>query len=190
MPSSPAKACRDLSRLVRSIRRDFPDVPIGVEPYTVDEHDLRLLKKAGATELKLNIQCATPALLGRVCPGLDWAGIMKNLEAGVRLFGPNRVCSNLILGLGETDRQALRTAETLAAMGVAANLRPLRVNALNSGPLGRALGKGHRPPGAARMLRLAAAQKGIFSKYGLDPSAFRTMCHRCTACDIEPFADI
>ncbi len=190
VPSSPAGACRDLARLARSIRRDFPNVPIGVEPYTVDAKDLRLLRKAGASELKLNVQCATPAIMARVCPGLEWNGVMENLEAGVRFFGQDRVCSNLLVGLGESDREALRTVGTLAAMGVAANLRPLRVNELNAGPLGRALGRRPRTPGAPRMLRLAAAQKRIFSEHGLDPTGFRTMCHRCTACDVEPFRDI
>jgi len=190
VPDSPSGACRDLARLVRSIRRDFPNVPIGVEPYTIEERDIFLLKRAGATELKLNVQCASQGLMERVCPGLDRDGILRNLAAGVRLFGKGRVCSNLLVGLGETDREALRTVEELAAMGVAVNLRPLRLNALNRIPLGNALGKEPRPPDASRLLRLAAAQKKIFSKHGLDPSSFRTMCHRCTACDIEPFCDV
>jgi biotin synthase-related radical SAM superfamily protein len=190
VPSSPSRACRDLARLVRSIRRDFPSVPIGVEPYTIDESDLRLLRSAGATELKLNIQCATAGLMERVCPDLDREGILWTLVAGVRMFGKGRVCSNLLVGLGETDRELLATVRVLAALGVAVNLRPLRLNALNRGPLGKALGKEPEPPDASRMLRLASAQKRIFAEHGLDPSSFRTMCHRCTACDIEPFVDI
>jgi len=190
VPVSPSGACRDLARIVRSIRRDFPNVPIGVEPYTVEERDIRLLKRAGATELKLNVQCATPGLMERVCPGLDRDGILWNLTAGVRLFGTGRVCSNLLIGLGETDREVLRTVRELAAIGVAANLRPLRLNALNRSRLKNALGKEPRPPDAARIYRLALAQKKLFSEHGLDPSSFRTMCHRCTACDIEPFCDV
>ena len=188
--STPSNACRDMARLVRSIRRDFPGVPIGVEPYTVDEKDIRLLKKAGATELKLNVQCATAELMERVCPGLDREGIMQNLSAGVRLFGKGRVCSNLLIGLGETDRQVLRTVRKLAEIGVAVNLRPLRLNALNRGRLKKALGKEPAPPDASRILRLASAQKEIFSEHGLVPLSFRTMCHRCTACDLEPFRDV
>lgn len=190
VPSSPSKACRDLAGLVRSIGRDFPAVPIGVEPYTVDERDLRLLRRAGATELKLNVQCATAGLMERVCPGLDREGILQNLAAGVRLFGRGRVCSNLIVGLGETDEEVLETVRELAASGVAVNLRPLRLNAQNRGPLEKALGKEPETPRASRLLGLASAQKRIFSEHGLDPSLFQTMCHRCTACDLEPFRDI
>ena len=190
VPVSPSGACRDLARIVRSIRRDFPNVPIGVEPYTVEERDIRLLKRAGATELKLNVQCATAELMERVCPGLDREGIMQNLSAGVRLFGKGRVCSNLLIGLGETDRQVLRTVRKLAEIGVAVNLRPLRLNALNRGPLKKALGKPPNPPNASRIILLASAQKEIFSEHGLVPLSFRTMCHRCTACDLEPFRDV
>jgi len=190
IPDTPSRACRDIARLVRSVRRDFPSVPVGVEPYTVDEGDLRALRRAGATELKLNIQCATGAIMRRVCPELDRDGILENLEAGVRLFGRGRVCSNLIIGLGETDAQALRAARLLARMGVAVNIRPLRVNALNRGPLERALGGRPGPPDGRRLLRLSRAQKRIFLEHGLEPGSFRTMCHRCTACDIEPFADL
>jgi len=190
VPSSPSEACRDLARLVRSIRRDFPSVPIGVEPYTVDPEDLGRLRRAGATELKLNVQCATPALMRRVCPGLDRPGILRALEEGVRLFGRGRVCSNLLVGFGETDREVLAAVSALAAKGVAVNLRPLRVNALNRGRLESALGRAPRPPSAARMLRLARSQRKLFSEHRLDPSSFRTMCHRCTACDVEPFCDI
>jgi biotin synthase-related radical SAM superfamily protein len=190
VPSTPSKACRDLAGMVRSIRKAFPEVPIGVEPYTVDDKDIVLLRRAGATELKLNIQCATEGLMARVCPGLDRAGILRNLVNGVRLFGRGRVCSNLLVGLGETDAEALAAVRELASLGVAVNLRPLRVNALNRGPLLRALGREPVLPGASRMLRLARAQKRIFSENGLEPASFRTMCHRCTACDIEPFADL
>lgn len=190
VPSSPSKACRDLGRLVNSIRADFPDTPIGVEPYTVRDSDLLLLRRAGADELKLNIQCASAQIFDKVCPGLDRDGLWRNLDAGTRIFGRGKVCSNLILGLGETDGQVLETVERLAVMGVAANLRPLKVGPQNIGSLTMALGRPPRRPSAARLGKLAAAQKRIFQRYGIDNTSFKTMCHRCTACDLEPFADL
>jgi len=190
IPSLPSKACRDMARLVRSIRADFPRVPIGVEPYTVNSSDLIGLRSAGSTELKLNIQCATDELFERVCPGLDREGIWRNISAGVGLFGRGKVCSNLIIGLGETDRQVMAAMERLAGMGVAVNLRPLKTGPLNIVALEKALGHRPRRPTAVRLMRLAAAQKAIFESHHLRPSVFKTMCHRCTACDLEPFADI
>jgi biotin synthase-related radical SAM superfamily protein len=190
IPSTPSKACRDMARMVRSIRAAFPRVPIGVEPYTVNEADLEEVRLAGADELKLNIQCATDEIFEKVCPGLDRKGIWRNLSAGVRLFGRGKVCSNLIIGLGETDRDVLSVVEKLAGMGVAANLRSLKTGPLNDSALEEALGRRPTKLAAARLVRLASAQKGIFEKHRLHPSVFRTMCHRCTACDMEPFVDL
>lgn len=190
VPASPSKACRDLGRLVSSIRADFPDVPIGVEPYTVKGSDLMLLRRAGADELKLNVQCASRPIFDKICPGLEWDGLWKNLDAGTKLFGRGKVCSNVIIGLGETDGQVLDTVERLAGMGVAASLRPLKVGPPNIRPLSMALGRPPRRPAASRLGRLAAAQKVIFQRHAIDTAVFKTMCHRCTACDLEPFADL
>jgi biotin synthase-related radical SAM superfamily protein len=190
VPSTPSEACRDIARLTSSIRADFPLVPIGVEPYTVKRSDIAALRRAGADELKLNIQCATRSIFERVCPDLDWNGIWRNLGSGVRLFGRGNVCSNLIIGMGETDEDVIITVEKLAAMGVAANIRPLRTGPLNIEALERALGESPVRPTAARLRRLASAQKKSFERHGMRTSLFRTMCHRCTACDLEPFKDI
>ena len=189
VPATPSSACRDVARLVASIRSEFPHVPIGVEPYTTRPADLRLLRKAGACELKLNVQCASRSLFDKVCPGLDWDGIWENLRAGVKLFGRGKVCSNIILGLGETDDEVLEAVERLAVLGVAADLRPLKLGPGNEEALARALGQKPRRPGRARLEKLCAAQARLFRKHGIDPSLFRTMCHRCTACDLEPFRD-
>lgn len=190
IPRSPSAACRDMARLTASIRAGFPGVPIGVEPYTLSGPDLEMLRRAGADELKLNVQCASRRLFRKVCPDLDWECVWKNLGTGVRLFGRGKVCSNLIIGLGETDAEVVATVERLAALGAAANLRPLRTGPLNEEALKKALGRIPSPPSPARLKKLAAAQKMLFQRYGLDPSRFRTMCHRCTACDMEPFRDI
>lgn len=190
IPASPAAASLELARFVRSLRASLPEIPIGVEPYTTSRKDIEMLYSAGATELKLNIQCATERLMKRICPGLDWKGVWRALEVGTATFGKNRVCSNLILGLGETDQEVTEAAERLAGMGALVNLRPLRINPLNIRPLRNALGREPAPVPAQRILRLAAVQKGIFSEHSLRPSLFRTMCHRCTACELEPFRDV
>ncbi|MGQ9582750.1 MAG: radical SAM protein [Thermoplasmatota archaeon] len=190
VPHGVSGAVGDVAELARRVRSAFPELPIGVEPYATSPRDIRRLKSSGATELKLNIQCATEELMERVCPGLDWGGIWAALEAGVEVFGRNRVCSNLILGLGESDREALAAAERLARIGALVNLRPLRVSPWNTEPLREALGRAPRTPSPPRLLRLALAQKKIFQRHSLDPSVFRTMCHRCTACELAPFRDI
>ena len=106
-----------------------------------------------------------------------------------RRFGRNKVCSNIIFGLGETDETVLNGVRALAGMGAVATLRAIRVSALNRGDLDRTLGK-LRPVTAGRMLNLAREQKTILQDHGLSPLGFKTMCHACLACDIVPFWDV
>jgi biotin synthase-related radical SAM superfamily protein len=43
---------------------------------------------------------------------------------------------------------------------------------------------------ADRLLKLAAAERRILAKYGLDPARALTGCVPCTGCDITPMKDI
>jgi hypothetical protein len=172
--------------VIRSIKQRHPDMPIGVEPNATTREDLVAMHDAGAEELKLNVQVLDDVLFKKACPRLDKALIMRMLKAGVEVFGRNRVASNVIIGLGERDEDVLKGVEDLARMGVAANIRSLRV----AGPVMERLAGLHHPVSAERMLGLALAQKGIFKRHGLDPTLFKTMCHRCGCCDICVGKDI
>ena len=55
------------------------------------------------------------AIFERVCPGLSLDYILSSLENAVRVFGKNRVSSNFIIGLGETDTCVQEGIETLAS---------------------------------------------------------------------------
>lgn len=80
-------------------------IPVGVSIYPpLPGTPPQRLKDAGACEVKFNIEAATPTLFHEMCPpGLDYAATWEILEDSVRIFGRNRVFSNVILGLGETD---------------------------------------------------------------------------------------
>ena len=45
------------------------------------------MKAAGVDEIKLNLQCATPKLLARVCPDLDREDILDRIRDSVEIFG-------------------------------------------------------------------------------------------------------
>jgi hypothetical protein len=94
------------------------------------------------------------------------------------------------VGLGETDEDVARIVEELASMNCAANIRGVRVNDGNREQLCEALGFEVRTVEPQRLVDLALMQKEIFNKFNIDTRAFHTMCHRCTACDIEPFRDV
>jgi len=173
-----------MTEVVKDVRAELPDIPIGVEPYLESPDDVERLKRAGATEIKLNLETATPELFETVCPELDRDAIWRCLERSVEVFGRGRVSSNIIFGLGETDEDVLDMATRLARMGVAANLRALRVNAINRTALKSALGKDPYQPDAERMIRLAHVGSRILQVHNISRDGFYTMCHRCRGCDL------
>lgn len=170
--------------VVAGVRYALPIIPIGIEPNAVSREALEMLKAAGADELKVNVQTATVKIFKKVCPRLDRADILRCLRDGVEVFGPGNVASNVIIGLGETDTQVLKCVKDLAAMGIVANIRALRVNDANIKKLEKALGKKVGVKDPERLIRLMNEQAKIFAKRGLDPRFFRTMCHRCACCDL------
>ena len=131
--------------------------------------------------MKFNVETATAELFAEMCPGLDYDLVWEVLAASVPLFGKNRVYSNVILGLGETDEEMTGCIRRLTGMGVIPVVRPLT-------PSG---GVAHLPrPGADRILRTAEVLKEALSTAGLDPAQALTMCSACTGCDLVPGVDL
>jgi biotin synthase-related radical SAM superfamily protein len=186
---SPAETVSRLTELVRRIRSVLPEAPIGVEPYVTRPDQIDSLLEAGADEMKINIESFDRDVFERICPDRDYDVILHGINHACEMFGRNKVCSNIIFGLGETDETVLHGVKVLGNMGAVATLRAIRVNELNKADLDRALGE-TRPVTADRMLYLATEQKRILEDHGLNPLEFKTMCHACLACDIVPFWDV
>ena len=186
---SPELTIRRMVGLVARIRDAIPDVPIGVEPYATRPDEIDSLKEAGADEIKLNIESFDRDIFEKVCPERDYDLILHSINHACETFGRNRVCSNIIFGLGETDENVLEGTAVLGNMGSVATLRALRRSEHNIASLEEALGP-LKPVSAERMLFLAKEQKKIFRRYDLSPLLFKTMCHRCLGCDLVPFIDV
>jgi biotin synthase-related radical SAM superfamily protein len=187
---SPRHTVDKMVYVVTKVREALgPDVPIGVEPYVSELEDINRLKAAGANEIKLNVETWDRDIFRKVCGELDVDWILKALEQAVKVFGMGKVCSNLIIGMGESDENVLDGVEALARIGVVASLRPLRLNDMNLKAMTEALGE-IEPINKDRLIKLAIGQKRILQRYGLTTLSFRTMCNACTCCDIVPFRDI
>jgi hypothetical protein len=186
---SPAETAKRLAALIMRIRKVLPSSPIGVEPYVTRPDQIDSLFEAGADEIKINIESFDRDVFEKICPERDYDVILHGINHACEVFGRNRVCSNIIFGLGETDETILHGVKVLGNMGAVATLRAIRVNELNRTDLDRVLGK-MEPVTADRMLSLAREQKRILQNHGLNPLEFKTMCHACLACDIVPFWDV
>jgi len=159
------------------------NVPIGVSVSPFKGVN-RILKDAGADEVKYNLETVDPDLFSQVCPGISFADIMEALEEAVRIFGPNRVFSNVIVGLGESDRALQQGIDRLAEMGVLPVLRAVYPHPLREGEIEMIR------PSAERILRLSEYLRRSLDRRGLRGDLALTGCYRCTGCDLVPHRDL
>ena len=158
------------------------NVPIGVSVYPT-EGCSRKFYEAGASEVKYNVETMDQEIFKKVCGDLSLDYILDRLREAVDVFGKNRVFSNFIIGLGESDDSVRDGIETLAQMGVIPVLRPVNPHPLRAGDCFT------ERPSPERLLTLAKLEAEILKKYGLDPGLAKTMCLKCTGCDLVPFVD-
>ncbi|MDD5189051.1 MAG: radical SAM protein [Methanoregula sp.] len=179
---SPEKEAHYMTAVVRHLSARF-DLPIGVSIYPTAS-STEDLYAAGAIEIKYNVETMDRVIFERVCPGLSLDYILSALENAVRVFGKNRVSSNFIIGLGETDECVQRGIETLAARGVIPNLRPISPHPLRKGEIVV------ERPSAYRLILLARLNKSALDRHGLNVRVGQTMCLPCTGCDLTPQRDL
>jgi biotin synthase-related radical SAM superfamily protein len=154
-------------------------IPVGVSIYPTartPDH----LKALGVSEVKFNVEAATPELFLKVCPGLDYDLLWQVLDRSVEIFGKNRVFSNVIIGLGETDGELESCIRKLTSRGVIPVLRPLNPSAGLAGTV---------RPSAERLKKIFSVHKQALEEAGLDTREALTMCTSCTGCDLVPGRD-
>jgi biotin synthase-related radical SAM superfamily protein len=155
------------------------NLPVGVSIYpTATTPDL--LKELGVAEVKFNLEAATPEIFSQMCPGLNYGLLWQVLDRSVKLFGKNRVFSNVIVGLGETDSELETCIKNLTSHGVIPVLRPLN-------PVSKLAGTPR--PSAERLKKIFAIHKRALVEAGLDPRLAVTMCTNCAGCDLVPGKD-
>jgi biotin synthase-related radical SAM superfamily protein len=159
------------------------NVPVGVSVYPT-EGCSRKFYEAGVSEVKYNVETMDREIFKKVCGDLSIDDILDRLKEAVDVFGKNRVFSNFIIGLGESDDSVREGIETLAKMGVIPVLRPVNPHPLRAGDCFT------ERPTHERLLKLAKLEAEILKKYGLNPGLAKTMCLKCTGCDLVPGVDL
>jgi biotin synthase-related radical SAM superfamily protein len=170
-----------VAEIIRALRRF--DVPIGVS-VTPALRSSEILKAAGADEIKYNVECLDPELFRRVCPGVSLEKIKMALLEAVSHFGKNRVFSNVIIGLGESDRALREGIEELAEMGVLPVIRAVYPHPLRRGEIEMIR------PSSERLIDLAHYTRKVLDDHGLRGDLAETGCYRCTGCDLVPHMDL
>jgi biotin synthase-related radical SAM superfamily protein len=178
---SPQAEAERVAGIVADLKRFRVPVGVSISPFPGVN---QILKDAGADEVKYNLECVDPVLFSRVCPGISFQEIMYALQEAVGVFGKNRVFTNIIVGLGESDHILRRSIDELTEMGVIPVLRAVFPHPLRAGEVRM------ERPSAERLLELARYLKKALEKNGLDGAAALTGCYRCTGCDLTPGRDL
>lgn len=179
---SPEDEIKTAVEIVKALRVRY-DLPIGVSVYPTKTSSEELYA-ARANEIKYNVETMDPEIFARYCPGLSLAFVLNSLEKAVKIFGRNRVASNFILGLGESDECVMSGVDRLAKMGVIPVLRPISPHPLRAGEVTV------QRPSAERLLKLARYARKALDEHGLRADLAKTMCLPCTGCDMTPHRDV
>ena len=179
---SPEKEVKRAAGIIKQLAREY-DLPIGVSVYPTKDSSAELYS-AGACEVKYNVETMDIELFCRFCPDLSLPAVLEALDNAVNIFGRNRVSSNFIIGLGESDETVRKGAERLTGRCIIPILRPISPHPLrnNAGNIKR--------PDAARLLRLGNMLRDMLDRQSLCVDKSRTMCLFCTGCDLTPHRDI
>lgn len=179
---SPKKEVERAVGIIRQLVREY-DLPVGVSVYPTKDSSEELYS-AGACEVKYNVETMDPELFRRFCPDLSLPAVLEALENAVNVFGRNRVSSNFIIGLGESDETVRKGLERLTGRCIIPILRPISPHPLrhNTGTIKR--------PDAERLLRLGNMLRDMLDRQSLCVKKARTMCLLCTGCDLTPHRDI
>jgi len=109
-----------LSSIV-GVLREVTGLPISVSIPPASSEDLIILKDAGVEVLTIPLDCANERLFHKV-KGRNWKDHWKALEKALGIFGPGRVGTHIIVGLGETEKDIVNVISKCHQLGILTSL--------------------------------------------------------------------
>ncbi len=112
----------DLQTLVREIKRQC-QIPVSVSCQPLNKKNIGLLKAAGVDRLGIALDAATEAVFNRV-KGVgaggcySWGRQFMLFGEALTVFGKGNVSTHVIVGLGETEKEAVEIIQKCVDIGV------------------------------------------------------------------------
>jgi len=121
---------KDLTHLVTLFKSQLPQIPISLALPPMSSQQLKALNALGVDRVSISLDAITPLIFdsikGKGVKGpFTWNQHYQSLEVAQVIFGPERVTTHLIIGLGETEYQTIQLIWELTAKGVRIGLFPL-----------------------------------------------------------------
>jgi biotin synthase-related radical SAM superfamily protein len=105
-------------------RIDPASIPVSIlsNPTTMEREDVVRLKELGADIFTVALDAATPAIFDRtrgkgVQSPHTWRKYWEILHIAREVFGPQNFGAHIIIGMGETEREALELVQQLVDLG-------------------------------------------------------------------------
>ncbi|HPR41564.1 MAG TPA: radical SAM protein [Candidatus Methanofastidiosa archaeon] len=106
----------DLMEMVKKIKSPLS---VSAQPFTLEEmHDLSKY----VDRISISLDCLTKDLFSKYKSYYDWDLHWTRLKRAVEIFGRDNVISHVIVGLGETEREAVNTMQELFDIGAMPSL--------------------------------------------------------------------
>ena len=139
---------------------------------------LEHVRDAGVDAVGIHIETFDPDVLASVAPGKAQCGVegyFRCWERAVEVFGPGRVSTYVILGMGERREVTLAGCERAIRMGVYPFVVPLR-------PVPGTLMEDVPPPDPDYVADVYRSVAALLAEHGLDHLEAAAGCARCQAC--------
>lgn len=111
-----------LEALVKKIKLES-DIPISVSCQPLRKENINLLAKAGVDRLGIALDAASEALFKKVKGknaggSYSWENQFNMLSEALMIFGKGNVSTHIIVGLGETEKEAIQVIQRCVDMTV------------------------------------------------------------------------
>ncbi len=116
------KLMDELLWLVKRLNSEV-SAPISVSIYSISAEQIKLLKEAGAQKIIVPIDAANEKIFDEIkgaktAGPYRWKSHFSTLENALQIMGKGNVGTHLMVGLGETEEEAINLLEKLDSMGI------------------------------------------------------------------------
>jgi len=121
-----ANVVNDVVDIVGELQK-VTKLPISVSIHSIDKNDLLKLKDSGVSNIGIALDASTPILFEEIKgekrdTTYRWHRHIRALEEALEIFGKGNVATHLIIGLGETEKEATEFIFQMEEMGIGIGL--------------------------------------------------------------------
>ena len=116
----------DVIEIVREIRK-VSKLPISVAIHPISTDDMKQMKEMGVSNIGIALDASTPQLFEEIKgesrkAEYRWERHLQGLRDALSIYGEGRVTTHLIIGLGETEKEATDFIFDMYKMGISVGL--------------------------------------------------------------------